>query len=281
MARSGPVSALFRSHLRQSKTWVETRVSEPLLRVDAVSVRFGGVRALDDLSCEIYPGEICGLIGPNGAGKTTLFNCITRLYPLASGSIHYGEQRIDHLPARSIINLGIARTFQNLGIYTAMTVLENVLLGTHHRSKCSFVGTVARPWRADAEERELVEQCHRVLQELDLDQFAHEPAGRLPFGTLKRVEIARALAARPQLLLLDEPAAGLTYAELTDFGRLILRIRDAFQLTVLLVEHNMGLVADLCTRVLVLNLGRKLAEGSPAEIQSNPAVIAAYLGEAA
>ena len=126
-----------------------------------------------------------------------------------------------------------------------------------------------------------MEQCHGILQQLELDQFAREPAGRLPFGTLKRVEIARALAARPQLLLLDEPAAGLTYAELTEFGRLVVRIRDAFQLTVLLVEHNMGLVADLCTRVLVLNLGRKLAEGSPSEIQCNPAVIAAYLGEAA
>jgi branched-chain amino acid transport system ATP-binding protein len=272
---------LLRLRLRQSITWVETRVPEPLLRVDAVSVRFGGVRALEDLTCTVYPGEICGLIGPNGAGKTTLFNSITRLYPLASGSIHYAQQRIDHLPARSIINLGIARTFQNLGIYAGMTVLENGLLGTHHRSKCGFVGTVVRPWRADAEERELAEQCHRILEELGLDRFAHEPAGRLPFGTLKRVEIARALAARPQLLLLDEPAAGLTYAELTEFGQLIVRIRDAFHLTVLLVEHNMGLVTDLCTRVLVLNVGRKLAEGSPAEIQSNQAVIAAYLGEAA
>jgi branched-chain amino acid transport system ATP-binding protein len=260
---------------------VETRVPKPLLRVDAVSVRFGGVRALDDLTSEIFPGEICGLIGPNGAGKTTLFNCITRLYPLASGSIHYADQRIDQLPARSIIARGIARTFQNLGIYAGMTVLENVLLGTHHRSKSGFVGAVARPWRADAEERALVEQCHCLLQELDLDQFAHEPAGRLPFGTLKRVEIARALAAQPQLLLLDEPAAGLTYAELAEFGQLIIRIRDRFHLTVLLVEHNMGLVTDLCTRVVVLHLGRKLAEGSAAEIQSNPAVIAAYLGEAA
>jgi branched-chain amino acid transport system ATP-binding protein len=256
-------------------------VQRPLLRVDAVSVRFGGVRALDDLTCDIFPGEICGLIGPNGAGKTTLFNSITRLYPLASGAIHYAEQRIDHLPARSIISLGIARTFQNLGIYAGMTVMENVLLGTHHRSKTGFVGTVVQSWRANAEERVLVEQCSRILQELDLDQFAHEPAGRLPFGTLKRVEIARALAAQPQLLLLDEPAAGLTYAELTEFGRLIVRIRDAFRLTVLLVEHNMGLVTDLCTRVIVLHLGRKLAEGSAAEIQSNRAVIAAYLGEAA
>ncbi len=254
---------------------------QPLLRVDAVSVRFGGVRALDDLTCEIYPGEICGLIGPNGAGKTTLFNCITRLYPLAGGSIRYAEHRIDHLPARSIISLGIARTFQNLGIYAGMTVLENVLLGTHHRSKSGFLSTVVQPWRADAEERMLIEQCRRILQELGLDQLAYQPAGRLPFGTLKRVEIARALAAQPQLLLLDEPAAGLTYAELSEFGRLIVRIRDAFRLTVLLVEHNMGLVTDLCTRVLVLHLGRKLAEGAPSEIQSNPAVIAAYLGEAA
>ena len=242
-------------------------------------MRFGGVRALDDVTCEVYPGEICGLIGPNGAGKTTLFNCITRIYALADGSITYAGERIDRLPARRIIGRGVARTFQNLGVYATMTVLENVLLGAHHRGKSGFVANVLRPWAADREEAQLVDDCHGILRELDLADVASQQAGSLPFGTLKRVEIARALASRPQLLLLDEPASGLTYQELVEFAGLISRIRAAFGLTVLLVEHNMGLVMDLCSRVLVLHLGRKLAEGTPAQIQSDAHVIAAYLGE--
>ncbi|PWT90461.1 MAG: high-affinity branched-chain amino acid ABC transporter ATP-binding protein LivG [Proteobacteria bacterium] len=254
--------------------------AKPLLGVDSVSVSFGGVRALDHVTCDVFPGEICGLIGPNGAGKTTLFNCITRIYPLASGSISYAGERIDHLAPRRVIARGIARTFQNLGVYATMTVLENVLLGAHHRIASGFVATVARPWTTDAEEARLVEQCRSLLRELELESFANDLAGSLPFGTLKRVEIARALASRPRLLLLDEPASGLTYRELVDFGALISRIRDLFDLTVLLVEHNMGLVMDLCSRVLVLHLGRKLAEGTPAQIQSDPAVVAAYLGDA-
>jgi branched-chain amino acid transport system ATP-binding protein len=254
--------------------------TEPLLRVDSASVRFGGVRALDEVTCDVRAGEICGLIGPNGAGKTTLFNCITRIYPLASGSIAFAGTRIDKVPARSVIALGIARTFQNLGLFAGMTVLENVLLGAHHLYRNGFIASVSQPWTSDAEEARLTEFCRGILCELGLDAFAFQLAGNLPFGTLKRVEIARALASKPRLLLLDEPASGLTYGELVEFSALIVRIRDVFDLTVLLVEHNMGLVMDLCSRLVVLHLGRKLAEGTPAEIRSNPAVIAAYLGEA-
>ena len=254
---------------------------EPLLCIDNVSVRFGGVRALDGVTCQVDRGEICELIGPNGAGKTTLFNCITRLYAVASGSISFAGRPIDTVPARQIVSLGIARTFQNLGIYVDMTVLENVLLGAHHSHGGRFFKTVGRPWRSDADERQMTEWCRSILRELDLDPFEHERAGNLPYGTLKRVEIARALAAKPRLLLLDEPAAGLNHGERIEFGNLVTRVRERFDLTVLLVEHQMGLVMGLCGRLLVLHLGQLLAEGTPADIRANPAVITAYLGAAA
>ena len=255
--------------------------AEPLLRIADVSVRFGGVRALDGVTCHVNAGEICGLIGPNGAGKTTLFNCITRFYTVAAGSISFAGQRIDGVPARHVVSLGIARTFQNLGIYPEMTVQENVLLGTHHSHGGRFFRTVVRPWQSNAQERQATEWCRSILHALDLDNFGQERAGNLPYGTLKRVEIARALAARPRLLLLDEPAAGLNHGERIEFAGLIRRIRDEFDLTVLLVEHQMGLVMSLCGRLLVLHLGRLLAEGAPATVSANPAVVTAYLGEAA
>lgn len=255
--------------------------AEPLLRIADVSVRFGGVRALDGVTCQVNSGEICGLIGPNGAGKTTLFNCITRLYPVATGSITFAGERIDTAPARKIISLGVARTFQNLGIYPDMTVLENVMLGAHHAHGGLFFLTIVQPWKSDAEERQMTEWCRSILRTLGLDTFEYERAGNLPYGTLKRVEIARALAAKPRLLLLDEPAAGLNHVERIEFGELIKRIRNEFDLTVLLVEHQMGLVMGLCGRLLVLNLGQLLAEGTPAEISANAAVITAYLGDAA
>jgi branched-chain amino acid transport system ATP-binding protein len=251
-----------------------------LLRVENVSVRFGGVRALDGVSCEVNAGEICGLIGPNGAGKTTLFNCITRLYPVASGAIWLGGKRIDAVPARGIVSLGIARTFQNLGIYPDMSVEENVALGAHHSHGGRFFETVVRPFASDAKERAMTQSCATILRALDLDRYAQARAGNLPYGTLKRVEIARALATRPRLLLLDEPAAGLNHGERIEFGNLIRRIRDEFDLTVLLVEHQMGLVMGLCSRLLVLHLGQLLSQGTPAEISADPAVVTAYLGEA-
>jgi branched-chain amino acid transport system ATP-binding protein len=254
---------------------------EPLLRIDDVSVRFGGVRALDGVTCQINEGEICGLIGPNGAGKTTLFNCITRLYPVASGAISFTGSRIDNVPARKIVSLGIARTFQNLGVYADMTVLENVLLGAHHLDGGRFFETVGRPWISDARERRMTGNCRTILRELELEALAHERAGNLPYGTLKRVEIARALAARPRLLLLDEPASGLNHGERVEFGALIRRVRAQFDLAILLVEHQMGLVMGLCERLLVLHLGKMLAEGTPAQISTDPAVITAYLGAAA
>ena len=252
-----------------------------LLDISSASVRFGGIQALDNVSCHVHDGEICGLIGPNGAGKTTLFNCITGVYSLASGSIAFRGERIDALPGRKVISAGIARTFQNVGLYLDMSVLDNVLLGTHHLTRHRFVDTFVRPWAFDREERGLVGFCRDILRQLGLEDVADERAGNLPFGTLKHVEIARALASRPKLLLLDEPAAGLNHRELMEFGRLIVRLRGDFGLTVLLVEHNMGLVMELCERLIVLHLGRNLAEGAPHEIKNNKDVVSAYLGEAA
>ena len=223
-------------------------------------------------------GEICGLIGPNGAGKTTLFNCITRLCDVSAGSVLFEGRRIDSLPTHRIIAAGVARTFQNLGVYSRMSVLENVMLGAHHACGQSVVRSCLRPARSNRSERELADGCRAILADLGLDRVADAPAASLPYPMQKRVEIARALAARPRLLLLDEPAGGLTHGEVTEFGELIQRIQRSHDLAVLLVEHHMGLVMNLCSRLVVLHLGKNLAEGTPAEVQSHPAVVAAYLG---
>ena len=261
----------------------EVQGSDPslLLDVDNVSVRFGGVRALTNVGLRLRRGEICGLIGPNGAGKTTLFNSITRLNNIAEGTISLAGRRIDGLPPRRIIASGIARTFQNLGLYPTLTVMENVLLGARHLFPAVVLSPLFRPWRSWAREVEARNWCRSILSDLDLEAVGEVRADTLSYGTLKRVEIARALAARPLLLLLDEPAGGLTHAEVAEFGEMVARLRDSYALTVLLVEHHMGLVMSLCSRLVVLHLGRNLAEGPPAAIRANEAVVDAYLGKAA
>jgi len=255
--------------------------ARPLLEIEDVSVRFGGIHALSNVSLNIHLRDIYGLIGPNGAGKTTLFNCVTRLVSIAGGAIRLDGEPIDAFPMRKIISAGVARTFQNLGVYSRMTVLENVMLGAHHIWGGPALKTLLRPLRTDRAEREMRDWCRSILAELGLEPVAHELAESMPYATLKRIEIARALAARPRLLLLDEPAGGLTHGEVAEFGELLMRIRDARDLTILLVEHHMGLVMNLCNRLSVLHLGRNLADGTPAEIQSNPDVVNAYLGRAA
>jgi branched-chain amino acid transport system ATP-binding protein len=250
-----------------------------LLEVEDVAVRFGGVVALDGVSFEVEPGQICGLIGPNGAGKTTLFNVVSRFGQAHRGSVRFEGRELLAEPVHRIARLGIARTFQNLALWPAMPVIANVMMGAYSAGATGPAGALVRR-RRRAEESECRERAVVALNELGIADLAFERIDGLPFGTQKRVELARALAARPRLLLLDEPASGLTRREVVELADQLKALRDRQGLTVLLVEHHMAMVMRISDEVVVLDGGQCIARGMPDEVRSDPAVVAAYLGTA-
>ncbi len=258
---------------------------EPILDVKKLTMDFGGLRALDNVDLDVHKGEIVALIGPNGAGKTTFFNCITGIYDPTGGDVNLSSpdrkktHRLNGLKPNLVTEKGMARTFQNIRLFQNMTVLENVMIGCHCRMKSGILGAVLRGHSTKAEEQATIEKSYEILEKIGLEKYVNEFAKNLPYGAQRRLEIARAMATDPFILLLDEPAAGMNPHETLELDELIVKIRDVEAISILLIEHDMKLVMSLSDRIYVMDYGKKIAQGSPMEIKSNPAVIKAYLGE--
>jgi len=257
---------------------------DPILEVKNLTMDFGGLRALDSLDLDVVEGEIAALIGPNGAGKTTIFNCITGLHSPTTGEMVISppgkkQERLNGLKPNHVTERGLARTFQNIRLFQNMTVLENVMIGRHCRMSAGIAGAIFRGRSTRREEKEVVRESYIILEKIGLTEFINELAMNLPYGAQRRLEIARAMATEPFILLLDEPAAGMNPQETKELDDLILWIRDNEKISILLIEHDMKLVMSLSDRIFVVDYGKKIAQGTPAEIKNNPAVIKAYLGE--